>query len=58
MLSLTGHPLTNELREIVPSLNSDMGKKIVSVLAHKFVLPIRANLGYILSISPLRYSRS
>ena len=45
-------------RETVPSLTSDMGKKTVSVLAHWFFLPQRANSGYILSISPLRYSRS
>ena len=35
-----------------------MGKKAVSVLAHTFLLPQRANSGYILSMSPLRYSRS
>ena len=46
------------IRETVLSLTSDMGKKTVSVLAHSFLLPQRANLGYILSISPLRYSRS
>ena len=49
---------TYHLREVVPSLTSDMGKKTVSVLPHTFLLPQRANLGYILSIYPLRYSRS
>ena len=34
---------------------ADMGKKTVSVL---IFMPQRANSGYILSISPLRYSRS
>ena len=46
------------VRETVPSLTSDMGKKTVSVLAHSFLLPQRANSEYILSIYPLRYSRS
>ena len=47
-----------ELRETVPSLTSDIGKKTVSVLAHLFLLPQRANSGFILYIYPLRYSRS
>ena len=47
-----------ESRETVPSQSSDMGKKTVSVLAHTFVLPSRANSVYILSITPLRYSIS
>ena len=34
------------------------GKKTVSVLAHFFLLPYRANLVYILSISHLRYCKS
>ena len=46
------------LRETVSLLTSDMGQKTVSVLAHSFLLPQRANLRYILSIYPLRYSRS
>ena len=46
------------VRETVLSLTSDMGKKTVSVLAHSFLLPKRANLVYILSICPLRYSGS
>ena len=41
------------VRETVPLLTSDMGKKTVSVLAHSLFLPQRANLGYILSISTL-----
>ena len=45
-------------RETVPSLTSDMGKKTVSVLGHSFLLPQRANSGYILSICPLMHSRS
>ena len=45
-------------RETVPLLTSNMGKKTVSVLAHSFVLLQRANSRCILSISPLRYSRS
>ena len=32
-------------------------KKTVSVLAHLFLLPQRANLGYMLSISLLMYPR-
>ena len=39
--------------ETLPSLTSDMGKKKVSVLAHKYLLPQRTLIG----ISPLRYSR-
>ena len=46
------------IRETVPSLTSDVGNKILSVLAHTFVLPKRANSEYILSKYPLRYSRS
>ena len=46
------------IRETVPSQTSDMGKKTVSVLAHSFWLPKRANLVYILSRTPLRCSRS
>ena len=41
-------------RETVPLQTSDMGKKTLSVLAHKFLLPQRANSGYILFIYPLR----
>ena len=47
-----------KVRETVPSQTSDMGKKTVSVLAHSFLLPSRANLVYILSITPLKHSRS
>ena len=46
------------IRETVPPLTSDMGKKTVSVLAHSFFLSQKDNSGYILSISPLMYSRS
>ena len=46
------------IRETLPSQTSDFGKKTVSVLAHKFLPPQRANLVYILSIIPLRYSGS
>ena len=46
------------IRETMPLLSSDMGKKTVSVLAYSFLLPQRACLGYILSISRLRYSKS
>ena len=42
----------------MPLQTSDMGKKTVSVLAHKFFLPYRANSVYILSITLLRYFRS
>ena len=45
-------------RETVPLLTSYMGKNTVSVLAHFFWLPQRANSGYILSIYHLRYSRT
>ena len=38
------------IRETLPLLTSDMGTKTVSVLAHYFLLPQRANSGYILSI--------
>ena len=38
------------IRETVPFLTSDMGTKTVSVIAHYFLLPQRANSGYILSI--------
>ena len=41
-------------RETVPSLTSDLGGKTVTVLAHKFLLPQRANSGYILSTYPLK----
>ena len=37
---------------------SDMGEKTVPVPANSYLLPYRANSGYILSISPLMYSRS
>ena len=46
------------VRETVPSLTLDKWRKTVSVLAHLFLLPQRDSSGYILSISPLRYSRS
>ena len=39
-------------RETVPSLTSYKWRKMVSVLAHSFLLPQRANSGYIVSISP------
>ena len=42
------------IRETVPSLTSDMGKK--TVLAHSLFLPQRANSGCILSIPHLRHS--
>ena len=45
------------IRETVPSLTSDMGKKTVSVLAHSFLLPYRSYSVNIFSITPLRYSR-
>ena len=45
-------------RETVPLLTTDMGKKTVSIPAHSFTFPQRTNSGYVLSISPLRYSRS
>ena len=50
--------VSNFIRETVPSQTSDMGKKTVSVLALSFLLPQRAYSVYILSITPLRYSRS
>ena len=40
------------VRETVPLLTSDMGKKTVSVPAHPFLLPQRAHSEYILSIYP------
>ena len=46
------------IRETVPLLTSDIQKKTVSVLAHYFLLPQRANSGYTLFIYPLKYSRS
>ena len=46
------------VREIMPLLTSNMGKKTVIVLAHFFPLPQRTYSGYILSISPLKYCRS
>ena len=52
------HNTCHMSHETVPSLTSDMGKKTVSVLAHSFLLPQRANLVYLLSIDPRRYSRS
>ena len=57
---ITVDPIPNRggwLRETVPLPSSDLGKKTVSVLAHSFLLPQRANSVYILSITPLRYSR-
>ena len=36
----------------------DIGKKTLSFLPHSCLLPQRANLGYILSLSPLMYPRS
>ena len=52
------YPTDRSERETVPLLTSDMGEKTVSFLAHNFFLSQRANLGYKLSISPLRYSRN
>ena len=46
------------LRETTHSRTSDNGRKTVSVLVHLSLLPWRANLGFRLSISPLRYSKS
>ena len=50
--------LVEQPRDTVPLLTSDMGKKTVSFLDNNFFLPQRTNSEYILSISPLRYSRS
>ena len=43
------------IRDTVLLLISDMGKKTVLVLAHYFLLPERANSGYILSIYMIVY---
>ena len=40
------------IRETIQLQTSDMGKKTVSVLAHSFLLPLRANLVYLPSITP------
>ena len=66
---ILGHPLSpcstlhwpengKLTRENEPLLTSDIGKKTVSILAHNFFLPQKPYSGYILSISPLRCSRS
>ena len=49
VISATVTGTTISSRETVPSLTPYMGKKTVSVLAHYFLLPQRANLGYIYS---------
>ena len=44
---------------VIPLVQTcDMGKKKLSVLAHLFLLPLRAKSVYMLSMTPLRYSRS
>ena len=40
--------LNNLIRETVSFLTSEMGKKTLTVLAHSFLLPERANSGYTL----------
>ena len=48
----------NDARETALVLTSDNGRKTILVLVHSFLLLFRAKLRIILSISPLRYSRS
>ena len=48
------------LRKIVIAivLTSDMGEKTVSVLAHKYLLPLTVKFGFRILMYPQKYPRS